>query len=134
MPLNTAAEAPETDPYEGLPEAWSASAKETYVQIEREHPDLDSSSLATLYEACGLFALADALQARVDEDGYVVKGSQGQPTAHPLLSEVRLNRVQAMSSLRALGIARLQSAASAAGAALVAKRWQGRTPGVRAGR
>ena len=113
------------DRYDGLPASWSDSAKETYVQIADDNAGLDAASLSTLYEACGLFSLADALAAQVEKDGYVVPGSNGQPTAHPLLSEVRLNRIQAMSALRALGIARNQSGASRAGAALVAKRWHG---------
>jgi hypothetical protein len=119
------------DRYDGLPPVWSESAKETYVQIAEEHPNLDAASLSALFEACALFALADALAERVAADGYMVAGSQGQSVAHPLLSEIRLNRVQAMAALRALGLARGQSAASAAGAALVSKRWHGRTSGRR---
>lgn len=116
---------PDPDRYAGLPESWSESAKETYVQIEAEHPNLDAASLSSLFEACGLFALADALAERVAADGYTVPGSQGQAVAHPLLSEIRLNRVQALGALRSLGLARGQSAASQAGAALVSKRWHG---------
>lgn len=59
---------------------------------------MDAASLSALYKACGLFALTDALAEQVDADGYAVPGSQGQPTAHPLLSEVRLNRVQALGA------------------------------------
>lgn len=115
------------DRYAGLPNSWSESAKETFVQIEAEHASLDATSLSSVFEACGLLALADALAERVEADGPVVSGSQGQPVAHPLLSEIRLNRVQALGSLRALGLARSQSGASRAGAALVSKRWHGRT-------
>lgn len=117
--------------YDGLPATWSDSAKETFAQVEEENPNLDAASLSTLYEACGLFALADALAEQVAKDGYMVPGSQGQPTAHPLLGEIRLCRVQAMAALKALGIAQNQSAASKAGAALAMKRHHGRTPGVR---
>ncbi|MGO4230421.1 hypothetical protein AB4Y72_16355 [Arthrobacter sp. YAF34] len=123
---------PAEDRYDGLPASWSASAKETYVQISEENPGLDAASLSTLYEACSLFALADAMAETVAADGFMVPGSQGQPTAHPLLGEIRLCRVQAMAALKALGIAQNQSAASKAGAALAAKRHHGRTPGVRA--
>lgn len=111
--------------YDGLPDDWSASAKETYAQIEEEHPGLDAASLASLYEAVALFALADKLAAQVEDDGFTVAGSQGQKVAHPLLSEVRLNRVQALAALRALGLAKNQSGASAAAASLASKRWHG---------
>lgn len=111
--------------YDGLPADWSDSAKETYAQIEEEHPGLDAASLSALYEACGLFALADRLAAKVDDDGLMVSGSQGQLVAHPLLSEVRLNRVQGLAALRALGLAKSQTAASAAAASLASKRWHG---------
>ena len=121
------------DSYDGLPSSWSDSARETFVQIEAENPDLDATSLATLSEACNLLASADLMQERVDLDGLVVLGSQGQPAAHPLISEVRQARVQALAALRALGIARGQSGASQAGAALASKRWNGRTAGVRSG-
>jgi hypothetical protein len=132
MPLHPAPEpAHDEDRYDGLPATWSESAKETYAQIAEENPNLDAASLSTLYEACGLFALADALAEQVAKDGYMVTGSAGQPAAHPLLAEVRLNRIQAMAALKALGIAQNQSAASKAGAALAMKRHHGRTPGVR---
>lgn len=120
--------------HEGLPATWSDSAKETYAQIDEENPNLDAASRASLFEACALFALADALAEQVTKDGYMVVGSAGQPAAHPLLAEIRLCRVQAMAALKALGIAANQSAASKAGAALAMKRHHGRTAGVRAGR
>lgn len=51
---------------------------------------------------------------------------------HGLLTEIRLARSAAIATVRALGVAPGQSAASAGGAALAAKRHRGRTPGVRA--
>lgn len=133
MPLHPAPEPADDaeDRYDGLPEEWSDSAKETYAQIDEENPTLDATSRASLFEACALFALADALAKEVSADGYMVTGSAGQPAAHPLLAEIRLCRVQAMAALKALGIAQNQSAASKAGAALAMKRHHGRTPGVR---
>jgi hypothetical protein len=114
---------PPDDPYEGYPANWSDSAKATFSEIEAENPDLDAASLATLSEACTLLAAADAMQSRVDVDGLIVKGSAGQPAAHPLIAEVRMARVQALAALKALGLARGQSGASRAGAALASKRW-----------
>jgi hypothetical protein len=133
MPLTPAPEPADAveDRYDGLPDDWTESAKETYVQIEDENPHIDAATRASLFEACSLFSLADKLAERVEADGYIVTGSAGQPASHPLLSEVRLNRIQAMAALKALGIAQNQSAASKAGAALAMKRHHGRTPGVR---
>lgn len=125
---------PATDRYEGLPSSWSESARELYVAVEESNPNLTAAQLATLYEAAALIAQADACQLVIDADGLTITGSAGQTAAHPLLSEVRLSRVQAMAALKALGLAAHPvGSASAAGAALVAKRWQARgsTPGRR---
>ncbi len=122
-----------TDRYEGLPSSWSASAQETYAAVVEDHPNLDATPRATLFEAACLIAQADAMQLVIDAEGLTTTGSQGQLTAHPLLSEIRLSRVQAMAALRALGVSPASSA-SAAGSALVAKRWERRgTPGRRSG-
>jgi hypothetical protein len=122
-----------SDRYEGLPADWSESVAETYVQIEDER-DLDAASTAALFEACALLALADQMQAQVAADGLMVAGSAGQPVPNGLLTEIRLARSAAIGTLRALGVAPAQNAASAAGAALAAKRHHGRTPGVRMAR
>lgn len=125
---------PAVDRYEGLPASWSLSAREAYVAIEESNANLTPAQLATLYEAAALLAQADACQLVIDADGLTITGSAGQTAAHPLLSEVRLSRVQAMAALKAIGLATHPvGSASAAGAALVSKRWQARgaTPGRR---
>jgi hypothetical protein len=119
------------DPGAGLPESWSDSVKATYTEIESGNPELDAASLAALYEACELFAVADTMQRRVDDDGLLVPGSQGQLVAHPLIAEVRQSRSKGLDALTRLGLGRNQSNASRAGAALASKRHHGSTPGVR---
>ncbi|WP_432477191.1 hypothetical protein [Nocardioides sp. GXQ0305] len=121
--------ADEENRYEGLPESWSDSARETYVQVEEDLGD-DAATLAALYEACALLARADALAEAVDEEGFIVDGSRSR-VVNPLIPEERHARTAAMGLLKSLGRAPGQSGASAAGAALVSKRWQGRTPGRR---
>lgn len=116
---------PPSTPTNALPPSWSESVQSTYVEIEAENPDMDAASLAALYEACELFAVADQMQKQVDTDGLLVRGSQGQSVAHPLIAEVRQSRVQGLAALRALGLAKGQSGASRAGAALAGKRWHG---------
>jgi hypothetical protein len=119
------------NPAAGLPDSWSESVKATYSEIESDNPGLDAASLAALYEACELFAVADTMQRRVDTDGLLVTGSQGQLVAHPLIAEVRQSRSKGLDALTRLGLARNQSNASRAGAALASKRHHGSTPGVR---
>lgn len=121
----------EANPQSGLPQTWSDSAKETHLQIESEHPNIDAASASALYEACNLLALADHMEERVNADGIMISGSSGQMVPNGLLSEIRLARVQAITALKSFGVAPSQSGASKAGAALVMKRHHGGTPGVR---
>jgi hypothetical protein len=106
-------------------ESWGESASAAFQDIIDAAPTLAGSDLTALYYAVDLLNAADVMQAQADKEGLVVEGSQGQPVAHPLLSEVRLSRAAALSAIRALGLSE-RSAASAAGAALVGKRWANR--------
>lgn len=126
-------ESPPQDRYEGLPVHWSESAMETYCQIEEANPNLGPASTASLWECVALIALADACRVQVEKDGPMVQGARSM-VAHPLIAEERHARAAALAGLRALGLDSAQSPASAAGASLAARRWHGRTPGVRAGR
>lgn len=126
---------PESDPYTGLPSTWSLSAKATFAEISAENPHIGASEQATIYEACTLIASADAMDEKVQAEGLTIKGSRGQSVSHPLLAESRMCRIGALAALRSLGLAKSQSAASAAGAALVSKRWHGpRATGSRSSR
>lgn len=117
------------DRYAGLPDEWSDSAKETHAAVFEDHPDLDVTALAALHHACSLESVADMLDAQVREDGTMILGSTGQRVLHPGIAEARLARAAAVAALKALGIAPGQSPASAAGAALAGKRWNGRAHG-----
>lgn len=119
------------DRFEGLPESWSGSARETYVQVEEGLQEPCAATLALLFEACALIARADALAEVVERDGFMVDGYRSK-VIHPAIPEERHARTAAMKTLQALGVAPGQSGASAAGAALVRKRWgAGGTPGRR---
>ncbi len=106
-------------------DAWGDAATEAFQAIIDAAPTLGGADLTALYYAVDLLDAADTMAAQADTEGLVVQGSQGQPVAHPLLSEVRLSRAAALSAIRALGLSE-RSAASAAGAALVGKRWANR--------
>lgn len=54
----------EANPVAGLPHTWSDSVKETHLQIENEHPNMDAASASALYEACNLLAVADHMEKR----------------------------------------------------------------------
>ncbi len=63
--------------------------------------ELNESEIRLLHECCRIIDELDSLRAAIVSDGVTVKGSQGQPVAHPALA--------AASSHRAL-LARLLSA------------------------
>lgn len=109
--------------------AWSAPAKRTFRDITASHPGLEKAKLTALYAACDLASEADIMQARIDDDGLMVAGSQGQLVAHPLIAEVRQYRKAALDAIRALGLEG-RSSGSAAGAALAGKRWASRPANV----
>ncbi|AWB88750.1 hypothetical protein [Homoserinimonas hongtaonis] len=111
------------DRYEGLPSTWSDSARETYVQIEEEAPNLTAAQRAATYEAVSLLALADEVAKAIDEHGVMTTGSQGQLVVNPAVSEVRALRRDALAALRAIGVGTKIATASLAGSALASKRW-----------
>lgn len=110
----------------GLPDDWSESAKTTFATIEAENPRATASQLTTLFEAVSLLALADDLAGTIPEVGLMTTGSQGQAVVNPAVAEVRALRRDALAAIRGIGFAAGQSAAAAAGAALVAHRWNQR--------
>jgi hypothetical protein len=67
--------------------------------------DLDSLELSYLDDACRLTDRLEQMEAELaaSPTGFMVKGYQGQPVAHPLISECRQTR-----ALRALTLARIK--------------------------
>lgn len=51
--------------------------------------ELDERDLHLLGRACSMADRAAALEAALKEDGPIVRGSRGQPVAHPALAELR---------------------------------------------
>lgn len=107
--------------------SWSTDARAVFRSIITENPGLDGVSLTRIRAAVDLISSADDLAARIAEDGLTIAGSTGQQVAHPLLAEERQRRTQADAALKSLGLG-MRSPASAAGAALAAKRHH-RRPG-----
>ena len=67
--------------------------------------DLDSLELSHLEDACRLADRLEQMELELaaSPTGFMVKGYQGQPVAHPLLGEIRQTR-----ALRALTLARIR--------------------------
>lgn len=63
---------------------------------------LEAGELVLLEEACRLVDQIDVMQAALDEQGPVTKGSRGQLVASPLIREMRSNRLAVSRILRQL--------------------------------
>lgn len=105
--------------------SWTATTKRSFREILAANPAMDGGILESLYASLDLLDRAELMDKQVKADGLLVEGSMGQKVAHPLISEVRQYRKEALASLRALGLT-ARSGASAAGAALASKRWANR--------
>lgn len=114
-----------TDRYDGLPERWPDSVKETHAAIEAEHEgELSPEQSTSLYEACAMLATAEALDEQVARDGLMIIGSRGSQGIHPGIAEARAQRRNALEAIRGIALKfTAPSAASAAGASLAAQRW-----------
>lgn len=89
----------------GLREAGRALWESLAAQVADDGLVLDAREVETLRQAC---ATADDL-ARIEQvlgsvDNLVVKGSQGQPVSHPMLSEARACRQQIATLLARLAL------------------------------
>ena len=92
-------------PPTGLARAGRRLWKSVVEDADSQGIDLDSLELSHLEDAC---RLADRLEQMESElaassTGFMVRGYQGQPVAHPLLGEIRQTR-----ALRALTLARIR--------------------------
>lgn len=73
--------------------------------------------------AAHLDTIAD-LEALIEKDGYMTRGSRAQPRLHPAVAELRQARLALSTMLKALGLEDgEQPRTSQAGAALARKRW-----------
>lgn len=63
---------------------------------------LEAGELVLLEEACRLVDQIDVMQAALDGQGLVVKGSRGQLVASPLIREIRANKLAVTRILRQL--------------------------------
>lgn len=90
---------------------------------------LRPDELRILEDACREVDLIERLEAALVGAELIVRGSQGQPVANPLVAEIRQHRQTSKALLGSLKLpdddaARAPGDASAAGRALVATRWR----------
>ena len=78
-----------------LPDEWTEGAKETFLGIMEERPELSSAEVSQLWQACALESAADALDTVARAAGMTAKGSTGQVVAHPAAVEARHCRTSA---------------------------------------
>jgi hypothetical protein len=66
--------------------------------------ELSASELVLLAETCRGLDELDVLRRAIKREGYTVRGSEGQPRAHPALAELRQGRGELRRLLDALSI------------------------------
>lgn len=103
-----------------VPQGLSPEALDLFLDLTEGEEDLTAAQWQSALQAARLITTADRLEEAVGAD-LIVIGSAGQPVAHPALAEARQARATALSALGR--IRQAHAPASAAGAALVAKRW-----------
>lgn len=100
-------------------EAFRKAFSEAYEDVE------EPGYAALLDQAVAVLDAIEAMQSQIDADGLVVQGSRGQPTSHPLLSEVRAQRLVLAKLLDVLDLDEPEEAAGRrAGSDLAKRRWQ----------
>jgi hypothetical protein len=95
-----------------------------YLQVVEQY-ELRVDETRLLLDICGEIDLVDVLASEQKTSDLLVRGSQGQLVASPLVSELRQHRATLASLIRQLRLPDEDgsSAGSLAGAALVARRW-----------
>ncbi|SEJ45292.1 hypothetical protein [Demequina mangrovi] len=124
MPATPAPAAPSTADEWPLPDDWTPEARDVFLGVLDERPDLAGAELSSLSQAAALVSSADRLDEAARAAGYVSTGSMGQPVVHPASVESRLARTAAATILARLAASGPASrTAKARGAART--RWSG---------
>ena len=106
-----------------VPEGLSSDGRDLFLDVTESHDgDLSAERFHALVQACRLVTLADQMTEALGGT-MLVDGYKGQPVPNGLLTEIRLARAAAVAALKTAGLQAPASSASAAGAALVRKRW-----------
>jgi phage terminase small subunit len=93
------------EPPEGLRTAGQALWRQTIDGVQ-DGWKLDCNDLTVLEECCRLRDAEVRLQRRVDQEGLLIKGSEGQMVVNPAVRELRMTRALVMASIKKVEIAR----------------------------
>ena len=83
------------------PAKLGAKARKVWTETTKGFT-LRQDELTVLEDACREIDLIDRMEAEVASSGLIVKGSQGQPVANPLVTEIRQHRMVAQRLLASL--------------------------------
>ena len=109
-----------------LPNEWTDAARDLFLGVIDERPDLAGAELASLEQAAALTSAADTLDTVARAAGMIATGSTGQVIVHPAAVESRLNRTSAAQILARLVLPKVAStAASRRGRRAAESRWRG---------
>lgn len=111
------------------PRGLENAGKRLWKDLHEEGFEFNAAEYRILEDACREADLIETLEDRLQEEikagRMIVKGSQGQPTANPLVAEIRQHRMSIKALIGALKIPEEGAdEASNAGAALVNHRWK----------
>jgi phage terminase small subunit len=90
-------------PPAGLGEAGKALWKAILAEVP-EGFELDARELTFLAKAARVEDEIHEMEASLDEDGLVTRGSMGQPRANPILTELRQARLVQLRLLREIAL------------------------------
>ena len=83
------------------PAKLGAKARKVWVETVKVY-DLRQDELNALEDACREIDLIDRMEAEVSKGGLIVLGSQKQPVANPLVTEIRQHRMAVQRLLASL--------------------------------
>ncbi|WP_295125952.1 hypothetical protein [uncultured Leifsonia sp.] len=92
---------PEAEVWE-LPADWTDGARDLFLSVIEQRPDLAGAELGALEQAAALHSSAERLDEVSVAAGMVALGSMGQTIVHPAVAEARLARVASASILARL--------------------------------
>lgn len=84
------------------PKHLAEPGRELWSEITKVHASLRAEQLRILVDACGEADVIDRLETELRSSELMVRGSQGQLVASPLVSEVRQHRSVLAGLLKAL--------------------------------
>ncbi|WP_159619879.1 hypothetical protein [Arthrobacter zhaoguopingii] len=92
----------EAPPDWDIPEDWTAGARDAFLNVVEQRPDLSGAELAGLEQAAALISIAEKLDEAAQGAGLLVLGSTKQLVVNPGVIEARLARTSAASILARL--------------------------------